>query len=170
MFVTTIRALGWALARKLLVSQLRPVNNAPSTLMDALDLVSNLRGYGWDWSRGTRPSNRAGFILHTFLSAAAHAFVQGILHTVIRSFSPKSVGTLSSGPNLDETLPFLDKAIKICFPVGGSIFDESIPLYLRFLRLNVISALSAAWTYAGLQTWHDSCIMVGVLILGQDLT
>jgi hypothetical protein len=44
MFVTTSRALGWALARKPLVRQLRPVNSTPSTLMDALDLVSNFRG------------------------------------------------------------------------------------------------------------------------------
>ncbi|KAF8552587.1 hypothetical protein OG21DRAFT_1415869 [Imleria badia] len=154
MFVTTTRALGWALARKPLVRQLRPVNSTPSTLMDALDLVSNFRGYGWDWSRGvhiprgTRPSNRTGFILYTILSAAGHAFAFGILHTTIRVCFPVGLGNIS----------------------GGSIFDESFPRYLRFLRSCVISNLAVVWTYAGLQMCYDSCTILGVLILGQDPT
>ncbi|KAF8546979.1 hypothetical protein OG21DRAFT_1517737 [Imleria badia] len=180
MFVTTTRALGWAMARKPLVRQLRPVScSTPSTLMDALDLLSNIRGYGWDWSCGvhipceTRPSNRTGFIFYTILSAAAHAFVFGILNTAIRSFSPASFGTLS-GFILDDTRPFLHRAIGVCFPVGhgnfsgGSIFDESLPFYLRFLRSSLISTLALVWNYVGLQALYDLCTILGVLILGQD--
>ena len=168
-FLTTARALGWAIARKPLVRQLRPVNSTPSTLMDALDLVSNFRGYGWDWSGGvhipreTRPSNRAGFILHITLSAAASAFAYGILTTAIRSFSAASSETLSCGPT-------------ICFSVelgdipAGSIFDQSLPFYLRFLRSNVITVLTWVWGYVGFQWRYDLCTLFGVLVLRQDPT
>ncbi|KAF8546977.1 hypothetical protein OG21DRAFT_1501766 [Imleria badia] len=177
MFVTTAGAISWTMARKPPVRQLRPVNSTPSTLMDALDLVSNFRGYGWDWSRGvhfpreTRPSNHGGFIFYTILSAAAHAFAFGILNTAIRSFSLASFGTLSGGPILDDTRPFLHRAIRVCFPVGhgdisgGSIFDESLPLHLRFLRLSVISTLAFVWIYVGLQMLYDSCTILSMLIL-----
>ena len=119
--------------------------------MDALDLVSNLRGYGWDWSRGvrisreTRPSNRTRFIFYTILSAAAHVFTMGILHTAIRSFSFPELGTLSSGP----------------------ISDVSLPFHLRFLRTTVISALTIIWLYAGFQACYDLCTLLGVLVLRQ---
>ena len=176
MFVITIRALGWALARKPLVRQLRPMNSTPSTLMDALELGSNFRGYGWDWSHGvhipreTRPSNRLGFILYTALSAIAHAFAYCILTTAIRTFSRASFAIL------DETLPFLDRAIRVIFPVGigelsvGSIFDQSLPFYLRFPRSSVISILGFACIYVGLRTYYDLCTIIGVVILGQDPT
>ena len=154
MFATTARALGWALARKPFVRQHRPPNSTPSTLMDALDLFSNLRGYGWDWAKrvhipgGTRPSNHTRFILHTVLSAAANMFVSNILHVAIGSCCPVELGNTS----------------------GGSIFDESLPSYLRFLRSSVITILVAACTYVHLQAYYDLCTIVGVLILGQDQT
>ena len=180
MIFSTVRPLGWALARKPLVRQLRPVNSTPSTLMDALDLVLNLRGYGWDWAHGvhvpreTRPSNHTGFILHTIISAATRLFTHGILHTAIRSFFPPGLQTMSSGPLLNENLPFLHRAIMTCFPVrlgdipGGSIFDESLPCYLRFLRSTIISAFAFLCVYAGLQAFYDLCTLFGVLALGQD--
>ena len=147
--------------------------------MDALELLSNARGYGWDWSREvhipreTRPSNRIGFIFYTILSVAAHAIAFGILNTSIRSFSLASLGTQSSGVILDETRPLLHRAIRIGFPsLGdisrGSIFDESLPFCSRYLRSSVISILAFVWNYAGIQTCYDSCTIVGVLILGQD--
>ncbi|KAF8552901.1 hypothetical protein OG21DRAFT_1442750 [Imleria badia] len=157
-FVTTARALIWGFARKPLVRQFRPVNSTSSTFMDALDLVSSLRGYGWDWSRGvhipreTRPSDRTGFVLHTVLSAASNAFAFGILHMAIRSFSLVGLRTLRGGIS------------------GGSIFDETLPFYLRFLRSSIISALALVWTYAALQSCYDLCTILGVLILGQDPT
>ena len=147
MLLITTHALSWALARKPLVRHLRPVNSTQSTLMDALDLVSNLRGFGWEWShsmyipRGTRPSNRTGFILHTVLSATVNVFAFGILHMAIRSFTYFS---------------------------GGSIFDESLPFYLRFLRSSIIAILVLQWVYAVGQAIYDLCTLFGVLALGQD--
>lgn len=155
MFLITARALSWALARKPLVRQLRPVSSTPSTLLDAFDLVTNFRGYGWDWSRGvyipreTRPSNRSRFIFHTILSAATHTFAFGILNTAIGSFSSASFGTLSG---------------------GGSIFDESLPSCLRYLRSSVISIFAFLWNYTAIQILYDLFTIVGVLILGQELT
>ncbi|KAF8551196.1 hypothetical protein OG21DRAFT_317296 [Imleria badia] len=146
--------------------------------MDALDLVSNFRGHGWDWScrvhipRETRPSNRTEFIFifYTILSAGTHAFAYCILNTAIRTLSRASFGIL------DETLPFLDRAIRVVFPLAigeisaGSIFDESLPFYLRFPRSSVLSFLALVWIYVGLQAYYDLCTIIGVLILQQDPT
>ena len=178
MFFIMVRVLNWALARKPLKRHLRPVNSAQLTLMDALDLVSNLRGHGWDWSHGvyipqeTRPSNHTGFILHTVLSAVANAFAVGILHTALRSFFPVELRTLPGGPTLDETFSPLHRVT--CFLVtfkdipGPSIFDESLPPYLQFLRSSIITIFVLLCVYAGLQAFYDLCTLFGVLALGQD--
>jgi hypothetical protein len=153
MLMIVTRSLYWALAKEPLVRQLRPVNSTPSTLMDVLDLAFTFRGHGWDWSRGlhipreTRPSNRTGFVFHAALSAAVHAFICGILHRALRSFSPVGLGSIS----------------------GGSIFDEILPFHVRYLRSSIISIVGCFATYALLQMVYDLCTIGGVLFLRQDL-
>jgi len=120
--------------------------------MDALDLAFTFRGYGWDWSRGlyipreTRPSNRTGFVFHVALSAAVHAFICGTLHRALRSFSPVGLGSIS----------------------GGSIFDETLPFHVRYLRSSIVSIVACFATYTLLQMVYDLCTIVGILLLGQD--
>ena len=152
MLMIVTRSLYWASTRAPLVRQLRPVNSNPSTLMDALDLAFTFRGHGWDWSHGlyipreTRPSNRTGFVFHVALSAVVHAFICGTLHRALRSFSPVGLGSIS----------------------GGSIFDETLPFHVRYLRSSTISIVGCFGIYAFLQVVYDLSTIVGVLFLGQD--
>ncbi|KAF8126004.1 hypothetical protein EV363DRAFT_1349496 [Boletus edulis] len=147
MLVIVTRALYWGLA-----SHLRPVNSTPSTLMDAFDLVSNLRGYGWDWSRGlyvprdTRPSDRIGFVSHVILSAVVHAFLVSTFSRALQSFPPVGLGSF----------------------VGGSIFDETLPFHVRYFRSSIICIMGGIAAYSSLQMNHDLGTLVGVLFLGQD--
>jgi len=147
-----VRTFNWTSTKEPFERQLRPAKQSKSTLIDALDLASTLRGYGWDWSRGvyipreTRPTDRRGFTFHVILSATFHTFIFGVLHTIIRSFSPVGLGSIS----------------------GGSIFDEALPFHVRHLRAVVISALFVFAFYALIQTFYDLCTMASVLVFGQD--
>ncbi|KAF9242076.1 hypothetical protein BU15DRAFT_60584 [Melanogaster broomeanus] len=120
--------------------------------MDALDLAANLRGYGWDWSKGlhipreTRPLTRIRFVACAVLSAGLHAFIRGTLHRAVQSFSPDAFGTLQ----------------------GGSIFDETLPFFIRYFRSTIISTFCAFAIYCILQLGYDQCIIPAVLILRQD--
>ena len=152
MILITTRSLYWAFAKEPFVRQLRPVNSTPSTLMDALDLAFNFRGYGWNWSRGlytpreTRPSNRSAFVLHVALSVAIHSFICGTTHRAVRSFSPDGLGSI----------------------LGASIFDDTLPFHLRYLRSSIISVISGFAIYAAFQVVYNSCTIMGVLLLRQD--
>ena len=150
-FVAT-RTLDWTMAKEPLARHLRPAKDSKSTIMDALDLASTLRGYGWDWSRGvyipreTRPTNRGGFTFHVLLSAAFHAFVSGALQSATRSFSPTGLGSQS----------------------GGSIFDQTLPFSVQYPRACIITVVAAFGIYAVVQTCYDACTIIGVLLCGQD--
>ncbi|KAF8447226.1 hypothetical protein L210DRAFT_3390662 [Boletus edulis BED1] len=152
MLMIVTRSIYWAFAKDPLVRHLRPLNSTPSTFMDALDLALAFRGHGWDWSHGlyipreTRPSNRIRFVFHVALSALVHAFICGTSHRALRSFSPVGLGSIS----------------------GGSIFDETLPLHVRYLRSSIISIIGALACYSLLQMSYDLCTLVGVLFLGQD--
>jgi hypothetical protein len=152
MFLIATRTFDWTLAKGPLARHLRPAKNSKSIVMDALDLASTFRGYGWDWSRGvyipreTRPTNHRGFMFHVILSATFHALFCGVLHSTIRSFSPIELGSLS----------------------GASIFDETLPFYVQYPRACIISLIAAFEIYAGVQTCYDACTIIAVLVFGQD--
>ena len=154
MFPVATRGLDWALAKGHLVRHLRPANSSPSTIMDALDLASNSRGIGWDWSgyqlytpRETRPTTRAAFVFHVSLSAIAHALISGASRRAILTMVSVGVGST---------------------PVGSTIFDETLPLPVRYLRASIISTLAAFAIYAVLQIGYDLVTIPGILVLGQD--
>ncbi|KIJ08719.1 hypothetical protein PAXINDRAFT_172797 [Paxillus involutus ATCC 200175] len=152
MFAIATRTLDWTLQKEPLKRHIRPARATPSTIMDAFDLAANLRGIGWDWSKGlyvpreTRPSTHTRFVTCAILSAGLHTFISGVVHTVVRSFSPDTFGSI----------------------IGGTIFDETLPFFPRYLRASIISALVAIEIYCALQMTYDLCIIPAVLILGQD--
>ncbi|KIJ16650.1 hypothetical protein PAXINDRAFT_168165 [Paxillus involutus ATCC 200175] len=152
MFAIATRTLEWTLHKEPLKRHIRPAGATPSTIMDALDLAVNLRGHGWDWSKGlyvpreTRPSTHTRFVAYAILSAGLHALICGVLHRAVQSFSPDE---------FDST-------------IGGTIFDETLPPFVRYLRASIISTLSAFTIYCVLQVVYDLCIIPGVLILRQD--
>ena len=134
MFVLSARTLEWALAKEPLVRQLRPANGSPSVIMDALDLTINLRGYGWNWSHGlsfpqdTRPKNRLAFVLYVILSAVGHLLMLGICHRAVLSFrSPESTTTTFT------------------------LFDESLPLFVQYIRASIIVAFQYILSYSSSQ-------------------
>ncbi|KAH0826891.1 hypothetical protein J3R83DRAFT_4437 [Lanmaoa asiatica] len=150
-FIVT-RTSDWASAKEPLVRHLRPAKSSQSTIMDALDLASALRGYGWNWSGGvyipreTRPTSRGRFTFYVILSAAVHALSCNVLQRAIVSFSPMSLRSLS----------------------GGSIFDETLPFYVRYPRASVITVLVGFAIYAFIQVCYDTCTLVAVLVFGQE--
>ncbi|KIK92100.1 hypothetical protein PAXRUDRAFT_830285 [Paxillus rubicundulus Ve08.2h10] len=152
MFAIAARTLEWTLQKEPLKRHIRPIGATPSTILDALDLTVNLRGYGWDWSKGlyvppeTRPSTHTKFVAYAILSAGLHAFICGVLHRAVQSFSPDAFGST----------------------IGGTIFDETLPPFARYLRASIISISSAFTIYCVLQLGYDLCIIPAVLILRQD--
>ncbi|KAF8836142.1 hypothetical protein BDN67DRAFT_974572 [Paxillus ammoniavirescens] len=152
MIIISTRTLEWTLQKEPLKRHIRPAGATPSTIMDVFDLVVNLRGHGWDWSKGlhvpreTRPSTRKRFVAYAMLSGGLHTFMCGVLHTAVQSFSPDAFGSF----------------------IGGTIFDETLPPFAKYLRASIISTLVAFQIYCSLQMVYDLCIIPGVLILRQD--
>ncbi|KIJ08714.1 hypothetical protein PAXINDRAFT_18159 [Paxillus involutus ATCC 200175] len=54
--------------------------------------------------------------------------------------------------------------------IGGTIFDETLPFFLRYLRSSIIATLIASGMYCFFQTGYNLCIVPAVLILRQDPT
>ncbi|KAF8135102.1 hypothetical protein EV363DRAFT_1322500 [Boletus edulis] len=141
----TVRSLGWTLEKEPLSS--------PSIIMDALDLASSYRGHGWEWSRGlyipreTRPVNRLAFAFYAFLSAVVHTGTCGVFHRAALSLLPVGAGSI---------------------PGGSTLFDESLPLLVRYLRASLISIFIAIVLYTNMQIIYDMCTVFGILFLGQD--
>ncbi|KAI6151258.1 hypothetical protein BKA82DRAFT_1005759, partial [Pisolithus tinctorius] len=149
MFCIVFRTLDWAFLRDPLRRSARP---SPSVLTDALDLATNIRGVGWNWSKGlrfprdTRPTSRSRFAIHVFLSALLHGFICGLLHTAIQAFALEAITSLS----------------------WDTIFDNTLPPLIRYTRSSIISILTAFVIYANLQMNYDIATFIGVTVIQQD--
>ncbi|KAF8552008.1 hypothetical protein OG21DRAFT_1444205 [Imleria badia] len=153
MLTVAARTLDWTLAKEPLVRHLRPANSSPSTIMDTLDLVSNFRGHGWEWSgyrsyipRETRPANRMAFVFLAFVSAVAHALICGALQRAILTLAP----------------------VGVFIPGGSTIFDETLPSLVQYPRATIITTLTALAIYTVLQMGYDLASIPAILVLGQD--
>ncbi|KAI6046704.1 membrane bound O-acyl transferase family-domain-containing protein [Pisolithus marmoratus] len=149
MFIMVMRTLEWTFLKDPLKRHVRPT---PSIFIDALDLATNLRGVGWNWSEGlrlppeTRPTSRLRFAIYVLLSALYHSFICGTLHTATQAFAPEAFTALS----------------------GGTIFDDTLPPLIRYTRSSIISIIVAFDIYAGMQMAYDICSFIGVMIVRQD--
>ncbi|KIK92097.1 hypothetical protein PAXRUDRAFT_148075 [Paxillus rubicundulus Ve08.2h10] len=152
MFIITTRTIGWTLQKEPLKRYIRPAGATPSTIMDVFDLAANIRGYGWDWSKGlhvphsTRPSAHTRFVACAILFAGLHAFMCGVFHIAVKAFSPDTFGST----------------------IGGTIFDETLSSSIRYLRSSIITILITSVMYCLLQMGYNLCIIPAVLILRQD--
>lgn len=148
MLLMTVNTVSWSSSKKPLVRYLRPVNSSPSIVTDVLDLVTTLRGHGWNWSRGlhvpheTRPTNRMTFALYSLFSAIVHALMCGSLS--------RAIYVWTGG----------DK--------GSSIFDETLPFFARYLRSSIISILAGFQIYTVMQMGYDASTVINVLLFRQD--
>ncbi|KIK90824.1 hypothetical protein PAXRUDRAFT_831334 [Paxillus rubicundulus Ve08.2h10] len=131
MLVIATHTLEWALQKEPLKRHIRPAGATPSTTMDAFDLAVNLRGIGWDWSKGLRVprethlSTHVRFVAYTIFSASLHAFIRGVPHSAVQSFSPDAFSSI----------------------IGGTIFDKTLPFFLRYLCSSIIATLIASGMY-----------------------
>ena len=120
-------------------------------IMDALDLVTNLRGVGWDWSRGlyippeTRPTNRIAFVFYALLATIPKSVLCAAVIQITNTF------TASTASNTQLT-----------------IFDETLPFFLRYFRSSIITILTGFMAYWGLQATYHLFTVFGVLFFGQD--
>ncbi|KAI6139050.1 hypothetical protein BKA82DRAFT_143647 [Pisolithus tinctorius] len=82
MFCFVVRTFEWTTAKDPLKRHLRPTGSSPSIFMDALDLSTNVRGIGWNWSKSlrvppdARPSSRGWFIAYVLLSTWYHSSLE----------------------------------------------------------------------------------------------
>ncbi|KAF8638250.1 hypothetical protein AX17_002272 [Amanita inopinata Kibby_2008] len=134
------------------------VNNTTSDIatrkslaLDALELCCNLRGCGWNWSKGlhipqeTRPTTRAGFAYSTALSFLVGVLFFDCLHLAVQSFEPDL----------------------FMLPIGGSIYDPSLSPIPRYLRSSAISLLSGLTFYSAIQLSYHLGTLIGILVLRQ---
>jgi len=124
-------------------------------LWDTLELLSNMRGFGWDWGQGwqfppeTRPiSSKAAFLGPTLLSAIVHFLIFDVLLNTAQSFSPSTFGS----------------------PTGGTIFDPSLSTFPRYAQSTFISLLFGIILYTTVQLPYDVFTIIGVLIFRQHPT
>ncbi|KDR68852.1 hypothetical protein GALMADRAFT_78019, partial [Galerina marginata CBS 339.88] len=139
MITLGIRALIWTF-------QLEPYHRLQSynPFADAFDLVFNLRGIGWSWSSGLKvpietrnTSSKFAFILDTVRSCLVSCFFIDFLLLALQSFSlPPPM--IPNPKNITHTF---------ASPTGGSIFDPTLPLHIRYLRSSLISCLFALFVY-----------------------
>ncbi|KAF8150629.1 membrane bound O-acyl transferase family-domain-containing protein [Crassisporium funariophilum] len=124
----------------------------PQRLLDALDLMFNLRGLGWTWSRGLkipsehRPSSPPLFILVTFLSLVAHSCLFDIAHRVVQASNPLTIGS----------------------PAGGSIYDMTLPPHQRYLRSSCITFFAGLTIYNAIQGVYLLVTLVSILLFRSE--
>ncbi|KAI5989068.1 membrane bound O-acyl transferase family-domain-containing protein [Pisolithus albus] len=152
MFCVVFRALEWTSLKDPLKRHLRPAGSSPSIIMDALDLSTNVRGVGWNWSKSvhfppdTRPTSRMWFTAYVLLSAWYHGVLCGATHLAVHAFSPETFTVLS----------------------GGTIFDATLPPLIRYVRSSIITVIVAISIYAVMQMMYDITTLIGVGVLWQD--
>lgn len=135
MFVAGMRSIEWCMPQKPLQKIYSAGEKKNSVFWDAADLMINMRGIGWEWSKGLHipPDNRSlnssrAFVIGTLLALVRDILICDTLHYTIQALSPDTFGS----------------------PRGGTIFDPHLPPVTRYLRSTFISALSGATIYFSL--------------------
>ena len=110
-------------------ASLPPSDDVRSAMWNAFDLCYNLRGVGWNWSRGLyiahplfKTESRLTFVTLSFVRFCLYACALGALDLSVRAAAPEGFD-------------------------GWSIFDPSLPPLRRYLRSSIITAESgiAGW-------------------------
>ena len=118
-------------------------------LLDAFDLLCNLRGIGWSWSQKSSPRWRTApppqpipFVF-AYLIFSATAFDAS--RYLIQRVSP----AVSSNPS------------------GGSIFDPNLDFFPRYAWAAFAGICGGAWTYSLIEMLYRIGEMVGRVVLRQ---
>ncbi|KAH7912044.1 membrane bound O-acyl transferase family-domain-containing protein [Hygrophoropsis aurantiaca] len=121
-------------------------------MWNAWDLIMNLRGLGWNWSRTFHipaptfhTSSVPFFLAQSIIRLVFYVLAFDIASASIRSFSPDTFGSIR----------------------GGSIFDVSLAPIPRYMRASVISVLSAWTAYFIIETVYQIHAIIFVLLFRQ---
>ena len=145
--MTAMRLLEWASLSQPLE---RPAKGR-HVLIDALDLMPNMRGIGWSWSKRTpippetrSTSSKAAFLVATLLRLVKCIVVYDILGNLIRLIAPPGVST----------------------PSGGSIFDLSRPLLSRYAHSSLVTFIYGGVFYFSMEIAYYTATLVALCIPG----
>ncbi|KAI6037694.1 hypothetical protein EDC04DRAFT_2110465 [Pisolithus marmoratus] len=158
-FMIVMRCITWAVYS----DQVRPIPGTPAdanakraslkaALCNACDLALGVRELSWQGPSKPRtllqvppPQQRYPFLRRRTRSVILHLILGDALLYVLQSFSPE-LGT----------------------PVGGSVFDPSLPPLWRYLRSTTMTFLFGSLIYVTTRTVYDAISVLVVLILRQS--
>ena len=154
-----MRGTVWAVAREPFRRQ-SPLNKQGKTdsegictaFWNALDLMFNPRGIGWNWPRGLvvpKPAfetdSRVAFVLLSAARLVLHTLGLDACIQVFCMLSPDTFGSLD----------------------GGSLFDHTLPPLLELLRAVFATFLTVWMAYFMLQSGHQFVAIVCIVVLQQ---
>ncbi|KIJ61702.1 hypothetical protein HYDPIDRAFT_176869 [Hydnomerulius pinastri MD-312] len=123
-----------------------------AALWNTWDLLVNLRGIGWNWSRGFsiptpffKTRSRVAFVMLSAVRLALHVLAYDATIQAIRAFSPEEFASTT----------------------GGSIFDPSLSLALQVLRCITISFLTVWMAYFAMEWGYQLQSIIFVTLFQQ---
>ena len=121
-------------------------------MWDAFDLIFNLRGYGWNWTKNwyfpteTRSTTSTpSFLMSTLFSACKYYIIFDLCLTTARVISPPDASKLT----------------------GGSIFDPSLPPALYYTIPCILTLICGMTVCASIQLIYDVLTIISVVVLQQ---
>jgi hypothetical protein len=117
--------------------------STPSVLLDAFDLVTNVRGIGWSWSTNPFPrdSTSPPSIPFVLLKTASLMTVFDASHYIVQRVRP--------------------------FTRGGGLFDPSLTLVPRTALASFCGILGGLFAYAMIDATYHLAMLVGRIIFRQ---
>ena len=121
-------------------------------MWDAFDLLFNLRGYGWNWTKKwhfpteTRSTTSTfSFLASTLFSGCKYYITFDLCLTTVRVILPPGASKLT----------------------GGSIFDPSLPPALYYSIPSMLSLISGIMVCAVIQLMYDVLTIIAIVVLQQ---
>jgi hypothetical protein len=152
-----LRSLAWTIAKKPLRRYNPPVEGQyatpierpltiPNVLLDALDLMFNMRGIGWSWSLKPFPKTTTwSTSIPTTLAELLLKFVAfDISHYLMQRIRPS-----------------------VNDPAGGTIFDSTLSMVPRFAWAAFCTACGAMMVYTIIDMFYLTSALIGRILLRQ---
>ncbi|KAH9974849.1 hypothetical protein BJV74DRAFT_953746 [Russula compacta] len=161
MFNIALKSLEWAFEKKPLRRYEPPAEgqrghrapierrlSIPSVLLDAFDLVCNLRGIGWSWSYRPfpRPSNRRSTSILSILARLLFKLlVFDVCHCLIQHVRPS-----------------------VDLPAGDTLFDPTLSLIQRCACVAFVTLCGGLAVYTIIDVMYHILTLVGRIVLRQQ--
>jgi len=157
LFVLVLRSVDWTFAKKPLRRYDPPAEGqhaAPierplsitNVLLDALDLMCNLRGIGWSWSYKPFPKPRSwSTSIPIVLSKLLLNFLAyDVSHYLIQLFRPS-----------------------VNVPIGDTIFDPTLSFALRWAWAGFYTVCGGVIVYTIVEVFYHTATLIGRILLRQ---